>query len=252
MEDITTSAQPGLAESEVDVSALFKRQPPPPPVLSSAETASEIVMPKAEAESHDPENITFSLELVPDEQAAQVGADMEFNIVSDVATPVDYVNKELNAEKSTDIVMTDEEHSRSFMEDDQLSPCTVDTPVLEETSVELPVVPSYVELTEKQQKDIRKLAIKRIIDSYKLLRGAEFMQTRMALLSRLVAQVGVEFNYFSCCPIGKTVIISNVVYYLLLRVSDGCLFIMYDSFVNENMASFICQIIYLLFKIINV
>ncbi|PWA80799.1 hypothetical protein CTI12_AA192870 [Artemisia annua] len=193
MEDFTTSAQPGLAESDVDMSALFKRQPPPPPVLSSAENASEIVMPKAETESHDPENITFSLELVPDEQATQVGADMEFNIVSDVATPpIDYVNKELNAEKSTDIVMTDEEHSLSFMDDDQLSPCTVDTPVLEETSVELPVVPSYVELTEKQQKDIRKLAIKRIIDSYKQLRGAEFMQTRMALLSRLVAQVDAD------------------------------------------------------------
>ncbi|PWA43619.1 Symplekin [Artemisia annua] len=146
-----------------------------------------------ETESHDPENITFSLELVPDEQATQVGADMEFNIVSDVATPpIDYANKELNAEKSTDIVMTDEEHSLSFMDDDQLSPCTVDTPVLEETSVELPVVPSYVELTEKQQKDIRKLAIKRIIDSYKQLRGAEFMQTRMALLSRLVAQVDAD------------------------------------------------------------
>lgn len=235
------------------MSALFKRQPPPPPVLSSAENASEIVMPKAETESHDPENITFSLELVPDEQATQVGADMEFNIVSDVATPpIDYANKELNAENSTDIVMTDEEHSLSFMDDDQLSPCTVDTPVLEETSVELPVVPSYVELTEKQQKDIRKLAIKRIIDSYKQLRGAEFMQTRMALLSRLVAQVGVEFIYFSCFSIGKIVIISNIVYYLLLCVSTGCLFIMYDNFVNENMASFTCEIIYLLFKIINV
>ncbi|XP_024972633.1 symplekin isoform X2 [Cynara cardunculus var. scolymus] len=200
MEDVTSLTQSGPVELEFDASALFKRQPPRI-VVPSIENTSEILMPKAETELHIPENITkvsqanqSSLkEQVPDEQAIQVGPEVEFNIVSDVAvSPIDYVNKESDAQKSMDTVMTDEDHTLSLVEADQLSPSTVDTPVLEEASADLPVVPSYVELTEEQQSDIRKLAIKRIIDSYKQIKGTELMQTRMALLSRLVAQVDAD------------------------------------------------------------
>ncbi|KAL4558964.1 hypothetical protein LXL04_031090 [Taraxacum kok-saghyz] len=64
---------------------------------------------------------------------------------------------------------------------------------MDDEEVDLPAVPSYVELTKEEQRDLRKMAIKRIIDSYKQLRGTEeFMQTRMALLSRLVAQVDAD------------------------------------------------------------
>ncbi|KAI3806670.1 hypothetical protein L1987_22583 [Smallanthus sonchifolius] len=185
VEDVTSSAQSGLTESEVDVAALTKRQPPPP-VVPSAENTLEIPT-KAETESHIPDNSAVLQEQVQDEQAVQANADMEFDI-----PPIDFVNKESNAQKSTDIDMTDDDQSLPLVEADQLSPSTVGTPVLEETSVELPVVPAYVELTEEQQKDIKNLAIKRIIDSYKHLRDTEFMQTRMSLLSRLVAQVDAD------------------------------------------------------------
>ncbi|KAI3819887.1 hypothetical protein L1987_13740 [Smallanthus sonchifolius] len=182
VDDVTSLAQSGLAEFEDDASALVKRQPPP-----SVENTSETLIPKVENESHIPENIIVSQEQVPNEQAMQV-SDVDFNIVSDV----DHANNETDAQNSMNITLKDEDRSPSLVEADQLSPGRVDTPVLEETSVDLPLVPSYVELTEEQQKDLKKLAIKRIIDSYKQLRGTEFMQTRMALLSRLVAQVDAD------------------------------------------------------------
>ncbi|KAK9067824.1 hypothetical protein SSX86_011935 [Deinandra increscens subsp. villosa] len=183
VEDVTSLAQSGLIEPVVDVADLIKRQPLPP-VRPSVENKLDILMPKAETGSHIPENSAVSQEQVPDENAMQVNADVKFD-----NPPIDFVNKESNAQKSTDIDMTDDDQSLPLVEDDQLSPSTVGTPVLEETSVDLPVVPSYVELTEEQQKDVKNLAIKRIIDSYNQLGGTEFTQTRMTLLSRLVAQV---------------------------------------------------------------
>ncbi|KAJ9560327.1 hypothetical protein OSB04_005487 [Centaurea solstitialis] len=238
-EDVNGLTQSGVAEPEFDASALFKRQPPPV-VAPIIENKPEILTPKAETELHIPENITVSQvnqsslikEQVPDEQKAVqvVVPDVESNIVS----PVEYVNKESDAQKSTDIVMTDEDHSPLLVVDaDQLSPSTVDTPpVLEEASAaDLPVVPSYVELTEEQQRNVKKLAIKRIIDSYKQIKGAEFMQTRMALLSRLVAQVDADDDVISM--IQKHIVsdyqhqkghelVMHVLYHLhALRMSDS-------------------------------
>ncbi|KAL7619282.1 hypothetical protein Lser_V15G00028 [Lactuca serriola] len=182
---VEDAAQSGLPESDFDASLLFRQPQPTPPV----EDKSEILIPKIETKFHTPENQSSFKEQVPNEQ---VGPDEKLNIVSDVAIS----SVDSHEQKSTDIItMTDEGHlpSSSFMDDDQLSPPgRVETPVMEETSVDLPAVPSYVELTEEQQRDARKMAIKRIIDSYKQLRGAEFMQTRMALLSRLVAQVDAD------------------------------------------------------------
>ncbi|KAI3491207.1 hypothetical protein L1887_44453 [Cichorium endivia] len=166
----------GLPDSDFDASALFPPPVMPVPVpVPRVEDTSEILIPKTEPKLHIPEPITAPSE--------EVGPD---NIVSDVATsPTPSVNKDSDAEKST---LTDEDYSPSFMDaDDELSP-----PVIEDTSVDLPAVPSYVELSEEEQRNIRKMAIKRIIDSYKQLRGTEFMHTRMSLLSRLVAQVDAD------------------------------------------------------------
>ncbi|XP_076894435.1 uncharacterized protein LOC143546715 isoform X1 [Bidens hawaiensis] len=176
-----------VTESEADVSALINKQPMPP-VLPGIEYSLDILPPKVETETHIPDNSTVFQEQAPDE----VKADMEFDIPN-----IDSVNKESNTQKSNaqnsmDVDMADDDLPIPLVEDDQLSPSPVGTPVLEETSVELPVVPSYVELTEQQQKDIKNLAITRIIDSYKQLSGSEFMQTRMSLLSRLVAQVDAD------------------------------------------------------------
>lgn len=164
----------GLPDSDFDASVLF---PPPvvPVPVPRVEDTSEIVIPKTEPKLHIPEQIT-----APSEEAMQVGLDNDVAI-----SPTPSVHKDSDAEKST---LTDEDYLPSFMDaDDELSP-----PVMEETSVDLPAVPSYVELSEEEQRNIRKMAIKRIIDSYKQLRGTEFMHTRMSLLSRLVAQVDAD------------------------------------------------------------
>ncbi|KAL8225457.1 hypothetical protein R6Q57_018014 [Mikania cordata] len=182
VEEVTSLPESGFTEPKADVAPLIKKQPSPP-VVPSVKNTLDILMPKAETESNIPDSAVFQ-EQVPDEQAMEVNADVEFD-----NPPSEFVNKESNAQKSTDSDMTDEDQSLPLVEADQLSPTAVGSPVLEETSVDLPVVPSYVELTEEQQKDIKNAVIKRILDSYKQLRGAEFMQTRMALLSRLVAQV---------------------------------------------------------------
>ncbi|KAM0023971.1 putative armadillo-like helical, symplekin, symplekin/Pta1 [Helianthus debilis subsp. tardiflorus] len=196
VEDVPSLAQSSVTDSDFDVSTHIKRQPLPPvvPSVKNPLDMEHIVMPKAETESRIPDKSADFKEQVPDErQPMQVNADTEF----DIPPTIDSVNKESNVQKSMDvdmIHMTDDDQSLPLVEMDPLSPSTVGTPVLEETetTVDLPVVPSYVELTEEQQKDIKNLAIKRIIDSYKRLRGTEFMQTRMALLSRLVAQVDAD------------------------------------------------------------
>ncbi|KAJ6709606.1 SYMPLEKIN-RELATED [Salix koriyanagi] len=53
-------------------------------------------------------------------------------------------------------------------------------------------LPPYIELTEEQQNTVRRLAVERVIESYKHLSGTECIQTRMALLARLVAQINAD------------------------------------------------------------
>lgn len=240
VEDVTSLAQSGLTEAEVDASLLIKRQPLPP-VVPGVDRTLDVPIPKTETDSHILDNSTVFQEQVPDEQAMQVNADIVIN-----NSTIDIVDKESNTQKSMDIDMTDDDQSLPLVEADQLSPSTAGTPVLEEISIDLPVVPTYVELTEEQQKDIKNLAIKRIIDSYKQLRGTEFMQTRMALLSRLVAQVGVDYDWFLCFLFGEILFLT--LFNLLLLMSTGYLIILYDNFVKVIMTFFICEIKYFLLQ----
>ncbi|KAF9687403.1 hypothetical protein SADUNF_Sadunf02G0089900 [Salix dunnii] len=81
----------------------------------------------------------------------------------------------------------------SVMEPEQLSPDVSNISVPEEIcQVDLPQLPPYIELTEEQQNIVRRLAVERIIESYKHLSGTECIQTRMALLARLVAQINAD------------------------------------------------------------
>ncbi|KAJ6730256.1 SYMPLEKIN-RELATED [Salix viminalis] len=81
----------------------------------------------------------------------------------------------------------------SVMEPEQLSPDVSNISVPEEIcQVDLPQLPPYIELTEEQQNTVRRLAVERVIESYKHLSGTECIQTRMALLARLVAQINAD------------------------------------------------------------
>ncbi|CAN0921926.1 Sympk [Linum grandiflorum] len=78
----------------------------------------------------------------------------------------------------------------SFLESDQNSPDATKEFVAEDTISDLPQLPIFVDLNEVQQRNVRKAAIERIIESYKTLPDTDCSsQTRMALLARLVAQI---------------------------------------------------------------
>ncbi|XP_057503929.1 uncharacterized protein LOC130787563 isoform X1 [Actinidia eriantha] len=170
------------------------------PVVTSAENTSVSVIPKMEADMQMLESPIVSRsdeqppkEEIMDGEANEIVTIGEVNSALDSAlSPVQEV-EDLVETKTSDIEATDEAHtSSSLIQYDQLSPAASNVTVSEEAHPELPVLPSYVELTEEQQRNVRKLSVERIIESYKLLQGTDCSQTRMALLARLVAQIDAD------------------------------------------------------------
>ncbi|KAG5251072.1 symplekin [Salix suchowensis] len=95
--------------------------------------------------------------------------------------------------KLSDVEVASGADMLSVMEPEQLSPDVSNISVPEEIcQVDLPQLPPYIELTEEQQNTVRRLAVERVIESYKHLSGTECIQTRMALLARLVAQINAD------------------------------------------------------------
>lgn len=166
------------------------------PAVTSVENISVSLMPRLEADLQIFQSPIVSNQ--PPLKEEVMDLDVMDNVpVLDVNTalhpplsPVREVDEELVEVKASDIGLTEEAHISSLMQSDQLSPDASNTTVCEEAYPDLPVLPSYIELTEEQQRNVRKLAVERIIDSYKDLQGTDCSQTRMALLARLVAQVG--------------------------------------------------------------
>ncbi|KAM7266183.1 hypothetical protein ACFE04_004080 [Oxalis oulophora] len=79
-----------------------------------------------------------------------------------------------------------------FESDDDDAVAVSSSAVSEETCQELPLLPSFIELTDEQRRKVKKLAVEQIINSCKHLQAAEYGQLRMALLSRLVAQLDAD------------------------------------------------------------
>ena len=86
-------------------------------------------------------------------------------------------------------------------ESDDDSPPVSNERVPEETFADLPEIPSYIDLSEKQQQTLRKLAVEQIIKSYKDCKNKEFCGTRMSLIARLVSWV-CRFPVFHCILLG--------------------------------------------------
>ncbi|XP_058221986.1 uncharacterized protein LOC131331993 isoform X2 [Rhododendron vialii] len=168
------------------------------PAVTSVENISVSLMPRLEADLQIFQSPIVSNQ--PPLKEEVMDLDVKDNVpVLDVNTgldpllsPVREVDEELVEVKASDIGLTEEAHISSLMQSDQLSPDASNTTVCEEAYPDLPVLPSYIELTEEQQRNVRKLAVERIIDSYKDLQGTDCSQTRMALLARLVAQIDAD------------------------------------------------------------
>uniref|UniRef100_A0A5B6YLP6 Symplekin n=1 Tax=Davidia involucrata TaxID=16924 RepID=A0A5B6YLP6_DAVIN len=189
----------GAMQSDFDASVSLNK-PLALPVVTSVENTSVPLMPKIETDLKILENPVVSgtdlpapKEEVLDEEAKETVPVPEVTAALDHAlSPVYEVDEDSMALKSSDVAVTDEAYESSLIEADQLSPAVSSTTVSEEVCPDLPVLPLYVELTEEQQRNLRKLAVERIIESYKHLWGADCSQTRMALLARLVAQIDAD------------------------------------------------------------
>lgn len=98
-----------------------------------------------------------------------------------------------------DLAVLAEAYSPSSQETDQLSSDISNVEAAEVASVELPVLPVYVELAEDHQRDARRLAIERIINLYQNSERTDFKQTQIALVARLFAQVApnIPIDYFN-------------------------------------------------------
>jgi symplekin len=85
--------------------------------------------------------------------------------------------------------------SSSILEFDQFSLDVQVSPTSEDTCLELPQLPPYIQLSQEHESKVKHMAISHIIESYKHLHGAECQQFCMPLLSRLVAQVKYCFVF---------------------------------------------------------
>ncbi|KAJ4850650.1 hypothetical protein Tsubulata_037952 [Turnera subulata] len=96
------------------------------------------------------------------------------------------------ASKWSDVEVTSDGDTLYAVDFDEHPPVVSNNAVLEETCQDLPELPPYVDLSEEYLTTIRKLAVERIMDSYKHVPGSDISDTRMALLARLVAQIDAD------------------------------------------------------------
>ncbi|XP_071924400.1 uncharacterized protein [Coffea arabica] len=193
-EDNSNATQTSGLQLHVDSSSPFIKPLSPPGNLSS-ESILVPMMPKSDAGLSSLETLpTYYVDPVTEEEAEKDGSrevvpDGEEKGALEVPSVPLIDEQELVGQSSSEFTMVDEVYSPPSLEADELSPAISDMEASEDASVELPVLPSYINLTEKQQSNATTLAIERIFGSYKNLRGPGDKQMRMALLARLVAQI---------------------------------------------------------------
>ncbi|KAF7830074.1 Symplekin isoform A [Senna tora] len=124
------------------------------------------------------------------EKPADIDCSLEVNASLDTSpSHADAVYEDLITVKLLDGTETNKADSSTFIESDQIYPDVSIASTSEDTSVELPPVPTFVELSKEKESNMRHLALKHIIESYKNLRGTDCQQICMPLLARLVAQI---------------------------------------------------------------
>ncbi|XP_024930588.3 uncharacterized protein LOC107421396 isoform X3 [Ziziphus jujuba] len=120
----------------------------------------------------------------------EIAPPQQLNEFSDVIdSPIRTPDEDSVAVNLSDIPVKEEADTSSSLEFDHHSPVLSNTSASEDTCQDLPQLPIYVELTQEQQQGVRKLAIERIIESYKHLCVTDYNQMRLELLARLVAQI---------------------------------------------------------------
>lgn len=189
MEDI------GAVQSELDASISMSKTISLP-VTTSLENPSTSLMPKIKSEDKilgsplvsGTDQVTPKKEVL--DKTEEIDPVTEDTPSDPAPSPVNKVDEDSVALKLLDVVVANGADKLSFLESDQNSPTVSNASASEDTCQDLPLLPSYVELTQEQERSVRNLAIEQIIESYKHSCGTECSHMCMALLARLVAQVG--------------------------------------------------------------
>lgn len=185
----------GVVQSEFDPSISLSK-PISLPVTTSLENPSTSLMSKIKSEDKilgsplvfGADQLTPKKEVL--DKTEEIDPVTEVTPSDPAPSPVNKVDEDSVALKLSDVVAANGADKLSFLESDQNSPTVSNASASEDTCQDLPLLPSYVELTQEQERSVRKLAIEQIIESYKHSCGTECSHMRMALLARLVAQVG--------------------------------------------------------------
>ncbi|CAN4122440.1 unnamed protein product [Withania somnifera] len=200
----TSSMQSAMLQSEINLSSSSNIDIAVPLVSSSeclptAYSKMETDSIAAESSPGPGASLSASKEELHDEDLNEAIPDRK----SDAATHVPLsspgsVEQELVPEIPSEVGVTNEIYS-PLLETDQFSPPISTAATPEDECEDLPALPLFIELTHEQQRNMETLAVEQIIDSYKRLKETDSKHTGMALLSRLVAQVGSNFYILSFC-----------------------------------------------------
>ncbi|KAL0322932.1 UNVERIFIED_CONTAM: hypothetical protein Sangu_1912500, partial [Sesamum angustifolium] len=194
VEDTANPVQYLAAQSDNDASSLSNPPVlPPPPSIS--ESTSDLVMPSTETDLNLSESplISEGNQSIPKFEVQDV-EDNEFtpgretsNGLHHLSSPISKVEDSV-VQASIDVAVLDEAYSPSSSEADQLSPDRSTFEASEIASTEFPVLPLYIGLAEEHQRNTRRLALERIINSYQNSHRTDLKQTQIALVARLFAQ----------------------------------------------------------------
>jgi len=190
----------GSVKSEFDDS-LSLSKPVSHPVVTTVDNISALPTAKIKSEDIISEGppILRSAQPIPQMEVQDTLGDIDqnpgANACSDPSlSAADIIDEDLSTVKLLD-TESKETDSSSVLELDQLSPDATIESTSEDTCVELPQLPPYVELSKDRESNIKYMAIKRMIESYKHLYGTDCQQFCMPLLAQMVAQV---IFFFGC------------------------------------------------------
>ena len=155
--------------------------------------------PKDEDEEHPsspPNQTTFkeNSEFLDDATEPETNFEAHAPVESQAGFPSSDVDQEMDNPLSPEAVSNNESDSMD-LEVDPFSPVSkASTP--EDTTHELPLLPSHLELSDSEKILLHTLAVRRIIDDYK----KNNLNTRFSLLAHLVAQVFIWYCNI-CSPV---------------------------------------------------
>lgn len=138
---------------------------------------------------------TEALERPGDHRISEANASLDLGVSS-----TDSRDEDLSTVNISDDAEINGTDPSSLLELDQFSIDVQVPSTSEDTCLELPQLPPYVQLSQEQESKVKHMAISHILESYKQLHGADCQQFCMPLLARLVAQVKNCF-FFLCSRI---------------------------------------------------